>query len=80
MDSLGYPIMPNFGAEATDNALASVGAVGPYETDTNAASHNTDEHNTGGDFSAQGRADISIILNQLMTITDQVTWGHFYVK
>ena len=72
MDSLGYPIMPNFGAEASDNGLGSAGAVGTYETDSSATSHNTDDLNTGGDFSAQGRADISIILNQLMTITDQV--------
>ena len=77
MDSLGYPIMPNFGGEATDNSLGSAGAVSSYSTDTSTASHNTDPVYTDGDFSAQGRSDISVILNQLMTITDQVIWIRF---
>lgn len=71
MDSLGYPIMPNFGGEATDNSLGSAGAVSAYSTDNSTTSHNTDQLYTEGDFSAQGRSDISVILNQLMTITDQ---------
>lgn len=76
MDSLGYPMMPNFGGEATDNSLGPTSVVSTYSTDTSTSSQNTNPLDTG-DFSAHGRSDISLILNQLMTITDQVIW--FYL-
>ena len=70
--------MPNFGTEVTDGALAPAGAPAAYGGDTSANSHHTDNlRNEEGEFSAQGRADISVILNQLMTITDQVNFIHF---
>ena len=72
MDSLGYPIMPNFGAEATDNTLGSTSAANAYTTDTNTQSHNTNDAINNIEFSARGTSDISVILDQLMTITDQV--------
>ena len=72
MDSLGYPIMPNFGAEATDNTLGSNSAANAYTTDTNTQSHNTSDAINNIEFSARGTSDISVILDQLMTITDQV--------
>ena len=74
MDSLGYPIMPNFGAEATDNTLGSTSAANAYTTDTNTQSHNTNDAINNIEFSARGTSDISVILDQLMTITDQVMW------
>ena len=72
MDSLGYPIMPNFGAEVTDNSLGSTSAANAYTTDTNTQSHNTSDAINNTEFSARGTSDISVILDQLMTITDQV--------
>ena len=72
MDSLGYPIMPNFGAEVTDNSLGSTSAANAYTTDTNTQSHNTNDAINNTEFSARGTSDISVILDQLMTITDQV--------
>ena len=72
MDSLGYPIMPNFGAEVTDNTLGSTSAANAYTTDTNTQSHNTNDAINNTEFSARGTSDISVILDQLMTITDQV--------
>ena len=72
MDSLGYPMMPNFGADATENSLGPTSVVSTYSTDTSTSSQNTNPLDTGAEFSAHGRSDISVILNQLMTITDQV--------
>ena len=72
MDSLGYPIMPNFGAEVTDNTLGSTSAANVYTTETNTQSHNSNDAINNTEFSARGTSDISVILDQLMTITDQV--------
>jgi len=63
--------MPNFGAEATDNTLGSTSAANAYTTDTNTQSHNTNDAINNIEFSARGTSDISVILDQLMTITDQ---------
>ena len=72
MDALGYPLMPNFGGEAQDNSLGSPSVASTYSTNTSTPSENTNPTYTGGEFSAHGRSDISVILDQLMSITDQV--------
>lgn len=76
MDAFGYPTMPNFQGEGISSVVGPTNPVGNCETEqptpTAQVEDGLNNASVGANFAAQGRSDISHILDQIMNITDQV--------